>query len=61
MADMDEGVQVSDSQLQSEVGARKATVESFLSRKDKAGALAACLTNPPIQAKNNDIKVYLCL
>lgn len=49
--------EVSDSQLQAEVAARKAAVAGLLSRKDKAGALAACLTDPPVYAKNNDIKV----
>ena len=55
MADRDE---VSDAQLQQDVAARKVAVAGLLSRKDKAGALAACLVDPPFQAKNNDIKVH---
>lgn len=54
MADREE---VSDGQLQAEVAARKSAVAALLQRKDKAGALAASLVDPPFQAKNNDIKV----
>jgi hypothetical protein len=50
---------VSDSQLQSEVAARRTEVAGLLSRKNKSGALIAALTNPPVQTKNNDIKVLV--
>jgi hypothetical protein len=49
----------SDAQFQADVAARKAAVASMLASKNKAGALAASLANPPFLAKNNDIKVLL--
>jgi hypothetical protein len=58
MADHDDN-QTSDSQLQADVAARKSAVANLLASKNKAGALAASLANPPFHAKNNDIKVLL--
>ena len=55
--EMGDHEEISDSQLQADVAARKANVASLLAGKNKAGALAACLTDPPVHAKNNDIKV----
>ena len=55
--DREDGPQVSDSQLQVEIGSRRTEVAGLLGRKNKAGALVAALQNPPVQAKSNDIKV----
>jgi hypothetical protein len=50
---------VSDEQLQQEVAARTAEVESFLRKKDKVHALQKCLENPPVYSKSQDIKVCI--
>lgn len=58
MADENEGEgPVSETQIAEEISARKAEVERFLSKKDKARALAASLQNPPIASKSAELKV----
>ncbi len=55
--DREENTGPSDAQLQEELTARNATVTQLLNKKDKQNALIACLNNPPVGAKSNDIKV----
>lgn len=50
---------VSDTQLSAEVSARDSEVTKLLLKKDKAGALIAALYNPPVAAKNAEIKVII--
>jgi len=52
-----DAVGVSDAQLSTEVSARDNEVTKLLNKKDKAGALLAALYNPPVAAKNSEIKV----
>ena len=42
---------------EAEVSARATQVNSLLQRKDKAGALAASLKNPPVNSKSDEVKV----
>lgn len=42
---------------EAEVSARSTQVNSLLQRKDKAGALAAALKNPPVNSKAEEVKV----
>jgi hypothetical protein len=42
---------------EAEINGRSTQVSSLLTRKDKAGALALALQNPPINSKSEDIKV----
>jgi hypothetical protein len=42
---------------ESDIAARSAQVSAFLEKKDKASALAACLQNPPVNAKSEELKV----
>lgn len=42
---------------EAEVSARATQVASLLQRKDKAGALAASLKNPPVNSKEDAVKV----
>lgn len=46
-----------DGELQTQMDARNNEVSNFLTRKDKASALKACLANPPVATKNEAIKV----
>ncbi len=62
MAEKEEREEVtgpSDAQLQEELTARNLTVTQFLNKKDKQNALIACLHNPPVTAKANEIKVFI--
>ncbi len=47
----------SDAQLMSEVTQRESEVKALLAKKDKKGALAKALQNPPIGAKAEQVKV----
>ena len=42
---------------EAEVSARSTQVSGLLQRKDKAGALAASLKNPPVNSKSEELKV----
>lgn len=42
---------------EAEVAARATQVNTLLAKKDKAGALAAALNNPPINSKSEEVKV----
>ena len=48
-----------DGELQTQMDARNNEVSNFLTRKDKAAALKACLANPPVATKSEAIKVCL--
>jgi len=37
---------------------RNSQVEEFLGKKDKENALKICLSNPPVNSKSEDIKVW---
>ncbi len=50
---------VSDAQLLDEISTRRAEVDKFLGKKDKARALAACLQNPPVATKTPEVKVFI--
>jgi hypothetical protein len=43
---------------ENEVTARTSLVADLLKRKDKAGALAASLVNPPVNSKSEELKVF---
>ena len=43
---------------ETEVAARNVAVSNFLVKKDKASALKACLENPPVNAKSEELKVF---
>ena len=48
-----------DGELRAQVESRVNECSNFLTRKDKASALKACLANPPVATKSEDIKVTL--
>jgi hypothetical protein len=50
MADKDD--KVNEAELAAEVASRETEVNNMLTRKDKKGALAACLVNPPVTSKD---------
>ncbi len=56
MAD-EEGGQVSDAQLMSEINACASEVDKLLAKNDKGGALRIALQNPPITTKTIEVKV----
>ena len=43
---------------ESEVSSRNTQVTGLLAKKDKAGALAAALQNPPVNSKSDELKVF---
>ena len=46
-----------DAELMAQISARETEVSNFLIRKDKASALKACLHNPPVNSKSDEVKV----
>ena len=46
-----------DGELSAQIAARDSECSNFLTRKDKASALKACLVNPPVATKSEEIKV----
>lgn len=42
---------------EAEVAQRSSQVQQLLTKKDKAGALAVALTNPPVNSKSEELKV----
>ncbi len=44
---------------EAEVTQRSTQVQQLLTRKDKVGALALALTNPPINSKSEELKVHI--
>ncbi len=46
-----------DAELVVQIAARDTEVSNFLVRKDKASALKACLQNPPVNSKSDEVKV----
>ena len=55
---MEDDGKADDSQFQAEVSQRSSEVTLLLQKKDKAGALAKALENPPLWAKTAEVKVY---
>lgn len=54
---MEDEAKVDDSKFQAEVSQRSMEVAALLQKKDKAGALAKALENPPLWAKTAEVKV----
>jgi len=50
MAEKDD--KINEAELAAEVARRETEVNNLLSRKDKKGALAACLVDPPVTSKD---------
>ncbi len=59
MADEEEGVGNLDARYADEVAAREKEVERLLQKKDKINALITALSNPPVSAKDSEIKVNI--
>mmetsp|Transcript_9822 Transcript_9822/g.9922 ORF Transcript_9822/g.9922 Transcript_9822/m.9922 type:complete len:134 (-) Transcript_9822:230-631(-) len=56
MADEEGSAANLDNQLMTEVKQRDEDVRKLLVQRNKAGALSRALSNPPVTAKNNEVK-----